>query len=154
MTILVHCPALTNRITRHIASSCSKPNYEQKQPPTRKPRVFLMVDLNLWKCKACGASAVTPGNAARIDAAVEESIRAQASQFLDVIKSKSGLSFDEIGARLGTAPSYLSSLRTMKKTPSFHLWNVLKLLAIEPKVMIERLDPDYDISGENLLLRA
>jgi len=42
----------------------------------------------------------------------------------------------------------------MKKTPSFHLWNVLKLLAIEPKVMIERLDPDYDISGENLLLRA
>jgi len=150
----VHCPALTNRITRHIASSCSKPNYEQKQPPTRKPRVFLMVDLNLWKCKACGASAVTPGNAARIDAAVEESIRAQASQFLDVIKSKSGLSFDEIGARLGTAPSYLSSLRTMKKTPSFHLWNVLKLLAIEPKVMIERLDPDYDISGENLLLRA
>ena len=125
-----------------------------KHPWKDFPGVFLMVDLNLWKCKACGASAVTPGDAARIDAAVEESIRAQASQFLDVIKSKSGLSFDEIGARLGTAPSYLSSLRTMKKTPSFHLWNVLKLLAIEPKVMIERLDPDYDISGENLLLRA
>ena len=125
-----------------------------KHPWKDFPSVFVTEELVLWVCGECGCSAVTQGDAERIDSAVEASIRDQASQFLDVIKSKSGLSFEEIAGRLGVAPSYLSSLRSKRKTPSFHLWNVLKVMAIDPKQMAERLDPNLDIEAENILLRA
>jgi len=125
-----------------------------KHPWKDFPSVFFTEDLVLWSCGECGSYAVTGGDTQKIDQAAEASIRNQASQFLDIIKSKSGLSFEEIASRIGVAPSYLSSLRTKKKTPSFHLWNVLKVMAIDPKQMTDRLDPDYDIEAENILLRA
>ncbi len=117
------------------------------------PGVLLTVDLVLWACRECGETASGPGDPERTDEAVEASVRDQASQFLDIIKSKSGLSFEEMARRLGVAPSWLSSIRSKKVTPSFQLWNVLKVVAIDPKLMTERMRPDYDILAENLLLR-
>jgi transcriptional regulator with XRE-family HTH domain len=117
------------------------------------PGYLLTVDLVLWTCGECGETASVSGDPERTDEAVEASIRDQASQFLDIIKSKSGLSFEEIARRLGVAPSWLSSIRSKKATSSFQLWNVLKVVAIDPKLMTERMRPDYDILAENLLLR-
>lgn len=105
------------------------------------PAVLLAEELSLWTCQACSSSAVTPGDAEKIDTVIERSIRGQSSQFLDIIKSNSGLSFDEVAMRLGIAPSCLSRLRSGNKTPSFHLWSLFKAMASDPKVRAERLNP-------------
>lgn len=118
------------------------------------PSVFLMRPLSLWVCSNCNSYALTPGDAAIIDNIVEESIRAQTSQYLEIIKSKSGLTFEEIAKRIGKGPSYLSSLYQRKKTPAFGLWNQLKSIALDPVEEMDRLDPDLDIFERNVLLRS
>ena len=95
-----------------------------------------------------------PGDAARIDDVVENSIRDQVSQFLNIIHSKSGLSFEVIAQRLGYSPSYVSTLRQRNATPAFKLWNQLKAVALNPKLEMANLDPDYDVIGNNVLLRG
>ena len=76
------------------------------------------------------------------------------THFLNVIHSKSGLSFEVIAQRLGYSPSYISTLRQKNATPAFKLWNQLKAISINPKQEMANLDPDYDIIENNILLRA
>jgi hypothetical protein len=125
-----------------------------KKPWKDFPSVFLTKSLDVWVCSACAAYASVPGDAARIDDAVENSIRDQVSQFLNIIHSKSGFSFEVIAQRLGYSPSYVSTLRQKNATPAFKLWNQLKAVSINPKLEMANLDPDYDIIGNNILLRA
>ena len=125
-----------------------------KKPWKDFPSVFLTTNLAVWVCSACGTYASASGDAARIDEAVESSIRDQVSQFLNVIHSKSGLSFEVIAQRLGYSPSYVSTLRQKNATPAFKLWNQLKAISINPKQEMANLDPDYDIIENNILLRA
>jgi hypothetical protein len=125
-----------------------------KKPWKDFPSVFLTKNLELWICSACGTYASLVGDAARIDEAVESSIRDQISQFLNIIHSKSGLSFEVIAQRLGYSASYISTLRQKNATPAFKLWNQLKAVSINPKLEMANLDPDFDIIGNNILLRA
>lgn len=118
------------------------------------PIAYVTKDLELWTCENCGNYVITAGDAEKIDAAVEASIRDQTSQFIDIIKSKSGKSLEELSAIIGISPQYLSNIRNEKRTPSFHLWNLLKIIAICPKDLIQKMDPSLDIRKENLLLRA
>lgn len=125
-----------------------------KRPWKDFPSVFLTKSLDVWVCSACGSYASVAGDAARIDEAVENAIRDQVSQFLNVIHSKSGLSFEIIAQRLGYSPGYISTLRQKNATPAFKLWNQLKSISINPKLEMTNLDPDFDIIGNNILLRA
>lgn len=125
-----------------------------KKPWKDFPSVFLTTNLEVWVCSDCGTFAIATGDAARIDDAVESSIRDQVSQFLNVIHSKSGLSFEVIAQRLGYSRSYISTLRRKNATPAFKLWNQLKAISINPKQEMANLDPDYDIIENNILLRA
>lgn len=118
------------------------------------PSVFLTRELELWVCGSCGSHAITPGDSSKIDKAIEDSIRSQAGQFLEIIHSKSGQTYESIAHRLGYSSAYISSLKNNNKTPSFRLWNQLKSIAIAPKSELEKLDPDYDILESKLLLRA
>lgn len=117
------------------------------------PMVFMTEDYYVWRCKHCHAEASEAGAAAEVDAVIEKSLRHQTSQFLEIIKARSGLSFEEIARRIGVSPPYLSNLRGQKKTPSFAVWNVLKLCAKHPEMIKEVLDPEYDIEAANILLR-
>jgi hypothetical protein len=125
-----------------------------KKPWKDFPSVFLTKSLEIWVCSACGCYASASADAARIDEALESSIRDQISQFLDVIHSKSGLTFEVIAQRLGYSASYVSTLRQRNATPAFKLWNQLKSISINPKQEMANLDPDYDIIENNILLRA
>ena len=118
------------------------------------PSVFLTQELELWVCGSCGSHAITPGDSQKIDKAIEESIRNQISQFLELIHSKSGQTYESIAQRLGYSSAYISSLKNGNKTPAFKLWNQLKSIAIAPQTEMEKLDPNYDIIKNNLLLRA
>jgi hypothetical protein len=113
---------------------------------TKKPTV--------WVCSVCNSYATVSSDAQMIDQAIEQSIREQISQFLDIIHSKSGLNFEVIAQRLGYSPSYISTLRQKNATPAFKLWNQLKSIAINPQLEMMNLDPDYNILEHNLLLRA
>ncbi len=118
------------------------------------PVVYLTQDLELWVCGKCGNRAVLRGDSQKTDEALEASVRDQISQFIDIIKSKSGLSLEEISHKTGISYTYLSTLRNKKRTPSFQVWNYLKMIAGKPKEMLELADPGRDIRKENLLLRA
>lgn len=125
-----------------------------KKPWKDFPSVFLTKQLEVCVCSNCGAYASAAGDAEKIDAAIENSIRDQVSQFLDVIHSKSGLNFETIAQRLGYSPSYISTLRQKNATPAFKLWNQLKSISIDPPYEMKNLDPDYDIIENNIMLRA
>ncbi|RYZ80554.1 MAG: hypothetical protein EOP04_25660 [Proteobacteria bacterium] len=117
------------------------------------PSVFMTEDFHVWRCNHCQAEASAAGSGAETDAVIEKSLRNQTSQFLEIIKSRSGLSYEEIGKRIGITAPYISNLRGQKKTPSFSVWSMLKLCAKHPEMLKEVLDPDYDIEKENILLR-
>lgn len=110
-------------------------------------------DFYVWRCNHCQAEASAAGSGAEADAAIERSLRNQTAQFLEVIKSRSGLSYEEIAKRIGVSPPYLSNLKGQKKTPSFAVWNVLKMCAKDPDMIKDVLDPEYDIEAANILLR-
>lgn len=117
------------------------------------PSVFITEDFYVWRCNHCQAEASAAGSGAEADAAIERSLRNQTAQFLEVIKSRSGLSYEEIARRIGVSPPYLSNLKGQKKTPSFAVWNVLKMCAKYPDMIKDVLDPEYDIEAANILLR-
>jgi hypothetical protein len=118
------------------------------------PRAYLTQDLTLPVCGNCGNYAIVDDEAERIDAALDASVRDQTSQFIDVIKSKADITAAKLGTLTGLTPEYLSALGRRKATPSFRVWNLLKLVATDPKKITAELDPEWDIRKENLLLRA
>jgi DNA-binding transcriptional regulator YiaG len=118
------------------------------------PAVFITRDLELWTCASCGETAMTRGDAQRTDEAIEGTIRDQTSQFIDIIKSKAGVTGIVLAEMVGVSPTYLSSLHSGKRTPSFQLWNLLKMIAMDPTKMTSMANPHRDIRKETLLLRA
>lgn len=148
MTIKMRCGACGNQDLERL-----NVNGILKTPWKDYPVVHLTKDLELWHCSKCGENPYEGADPARVDEAVEASVRDQASQFIDIIRSKTDLSMEEIARRIGISPEYLSTIRTQKKTPSFTVWNVLKAIATDPKAMMLRFDPGLDPASANLLLR-
>lgn len=120
------------------------------------PVVFMNKDHFVWQCNNCKNEAVSGALDGQEDALIEGVIRSQASQFLDIIKSKSGLKIDEIAKRLGFTPNHISDIRGERKTPSYSLWSMLKLCARYPEHLKDGdvLDPKFNIEDANILLRA
>ena len=142
-------------------SECGNKTYKRTEfsgkwnhPWQNYPCVFLLEDISLWACTHCKNIASIKGDAENLDRVIENSIREQTLQFIDIIRSKGQISNEKIAILIGISPSYLASLHKKKKTPSFTLWNELKAIAIAPEEMIKRLDPSWDLLKENLLLRA
>jgi DNA-binding transcriptional regulator YiaG len=140
---------------------CGERKFEQKNvkgqfsTPWRDfPRAFLTQDLHLPVCGNCGNYAIEGDEAEQLDAAIEASVRDQASQFIEVIKAKANITGVKLAKLVGVTPEYLSMLSNHKNTPSYQVWNMLKLIANDPKKLTAELDPDWDIRKKNLLLRA
>ena len=116
------------------------------------PQVFITVNLELAECQNCGNHIVI--SAKQYDQAIENSLRDQVAQFIDITKGKTGLKSHELAKIIGITPTYLSSLHSKTKTPSFQVWNILKAIAIDPVEMCKKLDPKYNVVKENILLHA
>lgn len=117
-------------------------------------RAYLTKDLSLLTCGGCGNYAIIDDDAKKIDESIEASIRDQAAQFIDIIKSRTGISSVKLASLIGVSPEYLSTIYNQKLTPKFQLWNILKITASDPVKLTKELDPNRDIRKENLLLRA
>ncbi len=118
------------------------------------PRAFLTKDLDLLVCGNCGNYAIVDDEADKIDLAMDASVRDQTAQFIDVIKSKAGITAAKLASAVGVSPEYLSMLSNEKKTPAYRVWNILKIIARDPKRITMEMDPNWDLRKENLLLRA
>ena len=118
------------------------------------PVAYVTKDLELLVCHSCGNIIISGEDTKKVDTAVEASVRDQTAQFIDIIKSKGQISVEDLAGIIGVSYQYLSSLHTRNKTPSFQLWNLLKVMTISPNEMIRMLDPNFDIRKENILLRA
>lgn len=118
------------------------------------PVAYITRDLELWVCNKCGNVGYPAEKAKEIDEAIEGSIKDQARQFIDIIKSRSRFSIQEIARRLGVSYTHLSTIHSGANTPSFQLWNELKAVAMDPQRMMEMLDPSRNPVDENIMLRA
>jgi DNA-binding transcriptional regulator YiaG len=118
------------------------------------PHAYLTKDLRLLVCGNCANYAIDDDDADQIDLAMDASVRDQTSQFIDVIKSKANITAMKLASLVGITPEYLSMIYNGKRTPSFQVWNLLKLVATDPVKLTAELDPGWDIRKKNLLLRA
>ena len=127
---------------------------EFKSPWRDYPLAFVTCDLNLWVCGSCKNYVLIGGDAANIDNAMDKSVRDQASQFIDIIRSKTGLTSGQVAELVGVSPQHLSSIHSGKIRPSFSTWNFLKVMATDPVSLVKQANPAMDIVHENMLLRA
>jgi len=118
------------------------------------PCAYLTKNLDLLICGNCDNYAIIDDDADKMDVAMDASVRDQTSQFIDVIKSKADISSIKLASIIGITPEYLSMIYNAKRTPSFQVWNFLKLVATDPVKLTAELDPTWDIRKENLFLRA
>jgi hypothetical protein len=115
------------------------------------PRVFLTKDFDAFVCKTCenaGKFAIVGSDAevGVLDKALEASVRDQASQFIEKIMKEGHISLTRLAKWMGVSKEQFTSIFTQEETPSFQLWNFLKIIAIEPKLRLEGLDPEFDFT--------
>ena len=118
------------------------------------PKAYLTKSLVLPVCQKCGNHAQTAGDAARIDEAMESSVKDQVKQFIDVIKTKAHVTSAKLASTVGVTPEFISLLVNQKRIPSFQIWNELRLIAQDPVNRIKEMDPELDVRDQNILLRA
>lgn len=141
-------------------SECGKVAYKKtavkglwKHPWKDFPCVYLMDSHELWICSNCNNVAMVKGDSEILDSIIEDSVRSQIAQFIQQIKTKAEVTNEFLADTIGVSPSYLASLNNKKKTPSFHVWNVLKAIALEPTEMLKRFDPEMDLIKEKIVYR-
>lgn len=106
------------------------------------PKITISVDFTAWECQICKNVAFSGSDLDSLDNAANESIRIQASAFIDVIKSRSKITSKKLSTILGVSPEYLSVINSKTKTPSFQLWNLLRVISQDPCGMVARFDPN------------
>ncbi len=115
------------------------------------PLAFLTTDLELSVCDHCGNYRITGDEGEKIDSAMEASVRSQASFFTKKIQKEAKISGKQLALILGISPEYLSKILNEKKTPSFSVWNFLKIIATDPVKITEELDPKWDFRNQEAL---
>lgn len=100
---------------------------------------FVCVDLDVSfkvkTCVNCNESILSGLEIDELDQKLEQSIRHQTSLFLDNIKNITKLSQKVIAKKIGITQSYLSDLFSRKKTPSYQIFNLLKILSNNPNTI-------------------
>lgn len=96
-------------------------------------KVTLVHAVELLKCPHCGEHGLRPGDSKALDHAIEASIRAYAKEMVEAILAREECSQIELAARAGVTPEYLSGLKTGSRTPGFQTFNILKMLASDPR---------------------
>ena len=97
--------------------------------------VTLNSDYLVTGCSECGEFFLSKGDSKKIDELLEGSIREMTSQFVGRIKKTCKEPQKVIAKRIGLTEVYLSELISKKKTPSYHIFNYLKVLANHGEVL-------------------
>jgi hypothetical protein len=77
----------------------------------------------------------------------EKRIAEQVAHFVNIIKKKIGYDpIQKLAVGFGIAESGLRDVVAGRDRPWFQIWNLLKITAIDPEVMMQAWDPCYDFS--------
>jgi DNA-binding Xre family transcriptional regulator len=96
------------------------------------PAVVMLKPPKVLTCSDCGELILMAGETRLIDQAVEETLKMQVKQFIDVVLSREKVSQVELAERIGMTSEYLSVIKAQKKIPSYQIFNLLKILALVP----------------------
>lgn len=94
--------------------------------------VDLVIDKEAEVCADCGEVFLRGSEIEELDLCLEKSIRIQIANFLKIIKHESNLKQKDIAKKIGLTEAYLSDLIGKKKTPSYQIFNLIKVLANHP----------------------
>jgi transcriptional regulator with XRE-family HTH domain len=72
-----------------------------------------------------------PGDAEKLDRAIEETITFQSAKFIDQIITREHCRQMDLAAILGVTPEHLSAIKNGARIPSFQTFNFLKTLALD-----------------------
>lgn len=126
MATITNCPVCGGSvITKNLKGST--------MPWKDFPFVDLSVDLKAEACKECNEVFLRGSDIKKLDLGLEKSIRAQTSIYLDVLKRDTKCNQKSIAKLIGLTESYISDLIGRKKTPSYQVFNHLKILAKNPR---------------------
>ena len=92
--------------------------------------VLLEKPIVLLTCQKCGNHLLSGHDIEKLDAAIEESIRAQVAQYIEKILSREECRQIDLAAVLGVTPEHLSAIKNGSRIPSFQTFNFLKTLAL------------------------
>lgn len=93
------------------------------------PFVEINTDFEIPRCVECGEEFLNSSEMKVLDGLIETSIRDKTSAFILMIKEKVRLSQKIIAKKIGLTEVYLSELIGKKKTPSYQVFNLLKIIA-------------------------
>lgn len=92
-------------------------------------KVKLEVDLSLCQCSNCGSTILGPGDGARLDDALELSIKKSVAAYIGNIIKKTAWKQSEMADYVGFTPVYISELKNGKRIPEFKTYNYIKILS-------------------------
>jgi transcriptional regulator with XRE-family HTH domain len=96
------------------------------------PFVDIAFDLTVEACVECDEVLLSSHEIEELDLCLEKSIRAQTANFLKIIKHESKLNQKTIASKIGLSEAYISDLISKKKTSSYQIFNLIKILANHP----------------------
>lgn len=97
--------------------------------------VELISSFKIETCDACEDFMLSGVQIKQLDIKIEESIREKTSAFLKALKHSSGLSQKLLSKRIGVTDAYLSGLIGKKKTASYQIFNLIKILSNNPETL-------------------
>lgn len=130
-------------VKTNVSENFSTPWKDYKSVP-------VVVELEIFVCNSCGNYALSSEDLRKIDQAAESSVRIWTRMFIDSILKKSHFKQHKLAEYLGLSSVYLSELRQEKRTPKFQLWNILKIVALDPDQTLQKLNPQYVIRRKDL----
>jgi hypothetical protein len=78
------------------------------------------------------------------DAAIEKEIKKQVRNFIDIIAAKVPNPVPRLAAGVGASREFINDQYNGRDAPYFQIWNLLKIIAIDPEKMMNSLDPTFD----------
>ncbi len=92
-------------------------------------KVKLSTDLDLCQCNKCGSTILAPGDAERLDLALELTIKNSVAEYIENIVKKTSWKQAEMADYIGFTPVYISELKKGRKVPEFKTFNYFKILS-------------------------
>jgi hypothetical protein len=93
-------------------------------------RVVLKEPIQVLTCPKCANTGSLPGDAQKLDRAIEVTITFQSQQYIDQIIAREGIRQIDLAGILGVTPEHLSALKNGTRIPSYSTFNFLRTLAV------------------------
>lgn len=120
----------------HCGNPLENINVEGKAFPWKDfPYVKISSEMFVLGCEPCGELMISGDDTELFDEILENSIKIECEKFIIKIKANLNIKQKELAKKIGITEVYMSGLAGKKKIPSYHIFNLLKILANEPKAM-------------------